>query len=258
MTRVAPAPAVQPVDADRLARQLSDGLQTMGVSVSPEAQRRLLDFASLMLRWNRTFNLTAIREPEQVVQRHLIDSLSIKPLLDRLRPGRGLHVVDVGTGPGLPGIPLAIADDGLLCTLVESSGKKAAFLRQCVGSLGLSSVQVRHDRIEAVRAESLLHGPADVIVSRAFSSVRHLLDVSTALIHSQTTVIAMKGPGAAEEIDALEKALKSDSLGAYGMAWRNSHVIRREPVLLPGSTAQRVAIVIAPCSPADPVSLNAA
>ena len=125
-----------------LRQRLADGLATLGLD--PALAAPLLDYLALLLRWNRTYNLTAIRDPEEMVTRHLLDSLAMHPFV---QPGA---LADLGTGPGLPGIPLAITHPGLQVTLVESNGKKCRFMREAVRRLGLANARVAEGRAEAL------------------------------------------------------------------------------------------------------------
>src|SRR5690606_37119726 len=123
---------------ESLRQRLADGLASLGLDAALSAP--LLDYLALLLRWNRTYNLTAIRDPDEMVTRHLLDSLAMQPFV---RPGA---LADLGTGPGLPGIPLAIARPDVQVTLVESNGKKARFLREAVRQLKLGNARVVESR----------------------------------------------------------------------------------------------------------------
>ena len=121
---------------------LARGARELGLELGVEAQQQLLAFIDLLAKWNKTYNLTAVRDPEQMVARHLLDSLSILPYLDAAR------VLDIGTGAGLPGIPLALARPGLRVTLLDSNAKKIRFITQAVHELGLDNIEVVHTRVE--------------------------------------------------------------------------------------------------------------
>jgi len=116
--------------------QLAAGLEQMGLPLEPERQRRLIDYLALLYKWNRAYNLTAVRDPRQAVSRQLLDSLSILPLV------AGPRVLDLGTGPGLPGVPLAIVRPQWHFTLLDSNLKKCRFLRQVQLELGLENLEV--------------------------------------------------------------------------------------------------------------------
>jgi 16S rRNA (guanine527-N7)-methyltransferase len=164
-------------------RQLAAGLQQMGIALDAAQQRRLLAYLALLQKWNRVFNLTAVRDPAQMVSRQLLDSLSILPWI------HGYRVLDVGTGAGLPGIPLAIALPDVAFTLLDANGKKTRFVQQAAAELGLGNVSVVHGRIEALRdAEGF-----DVITSRAFASLADFLNATLHLLADGGRWLAMKG-----------------------------------------------------------------
>ena len=141
--------------------QLHRGLSALRIDLPQGGGARLLQYLALLSKWNRAYNLTAIREPARLVSHHLLDSLSVLPHLS------GPAIVDVGSGPGLPGIPLAVARPDWSVTLIDSNHKKAAFLRQVVIELKLQNVEVITDRVERWEPS----GPIDVAISRAFSDL---------------------------------------------------------------------------------------
>ena len=164
------------------------------LSLAPAQAEQLAAFAQMLLRWNATYNLTAIDEPHGVLTHHLLDSISIVPTLTRLRPGGAAHVLDVGSGGGLPGIPLAIVLPGWHFTLIDKVGKKAAFLTQAKVELQLTNVETIHARVETLNSPVF-----DVIVSRAFSSLGDFVRMSLAALAPGGVWVAMKG---VEAIDA--------------------------------------------------------
>ncbi|KAF1692139.1 16S rRNA (guanine(527)-N(7))-methyltransferase RsmG [Pseudoxanthomonas koreensis] len=175
-----------------LRQRLDDGLAALGLDRALAAP--LLDYLTLLLRWNRTYNLTAIRDPDEMVTRHLLDSLAMHPYV---QPGA---LADLGTGPGLPGIPLAIACPGLRVTLVESNGKKARFLREAVRQLGLG----QRARVAECRAEALDEpGAYAQVTARALDTLAGILEVGGHLLAPQGRLLAMKGVHPAAEIAAL-------------------------------------------------------
>ncbi|MBE2291187.1 MAG: 16S rRNA (guanine(527)-N(7))-methyltransferase RsmG [Xanthomonadaceae bacterium] len=174
-----------------LRQRLDDGLHALGLDLALATP--LLDYLGLLLRWNRTYNLTAIRDPDEMVVRHLLDSLAMHP---HVQPGA---LADLGTGPGLPGIPLAIARPDLQVALVESNGKKARFLREAVRHLKLGNARVLESRAEAV-AEP---GAYAQITARALDTLDGILAVGGHLLAPQGRLLAMKGMHPAEEIAAL-------------------------------------------------------
>ena len=174
-----------------LAEQVGRGLVSMGIAVSPAQRERLAAHLELIAKWNRVHNLTAIRETGQMVTMHLLDSLSILPQLE------GAHAIaDVGTGPGFPGIPVAIVREDAVVTLVESSHKKCAFLQQAKTELALANVTIACERVEHFRPDA----PFDAVVSRAFSDLPDFIAQAGHLVAPGGRLIAMKGVYPFDEI----------------------------------------------------------
>lgn len=171
-----------PVDSrESLRRRLEQGIQTLRLELSVEAISSLLDYLDLLIRWNKAYNLTAVRDPAEMVTRHLLDSLAVLPYV------QGGTVADLGSGAGLPGVPLAIARPGLKVTLVDSNGKKARFLREVARALPLPNV-----RIEQVRVEEL-QGTFDCITARAFASLGDMLAWGGHALAANGVWLALKG-----------------------------------------------------------------
>ena len=172
---------------------LERGLNELALALPADACDRLEEYLALLAKWNRTYNLTAIRDPLEMVSRHLLDSLSVLP---HLPMSAGAALADVGSGAGLPGIPLAIARSEWRVTLNDSSQKKAAFLRQATIELGLSNVEVQEGRVEAWRPAARF----EVVISRAFADLREFIAKCRHLLAAGGTLAAMKGaaPAAAE------------------------------------------------------------
>jgi 16S rRNA (guanine527-N7)-methyltransferase len=176
-----------------LAAALDPGLQAL--HLDPTAlSGPLRDYLALLLRWNRAYNLTAIRDPAEMVTKHLLDALAILPHLACRR------LADIGTGPGLPGIPLALAAPALEVSLIETAGKKARFLREAVRTLGLS------DRVSvyAARAEQVTSAAAhDCLTARAFGTLGQIIEVGGHLLRPGGRLLAMKGRRPEAELAAL-------------------------------------------------------
>ena len=177
-----------------LGPALADGLRALGFTVEAATQERLLDYVALLVKWNRTYNLTAIREPAGMVRQHLLDSLAVLP---HLPAGRSLRLLDVGSGAGLPGIPIALARPQWRVALLDSSAKKAAFLRQAVAELGLANAEVIAMRVEDYRPAL----PYDVAISRAFADLETFVGVACPLLDPAGRLLAMKGAVPAQEIE---------------------------------------------------------
>ena len=192
----------QPHDIAALRPELASGLTALGLNPEAAAGKApladaLLSYMALLLRWNAAYNLTAIREPRDMLVKHLLDSLAMQPHVQGLA-----NLADLGTGPGLPGIPLALATPALAVTLVESNGKKARFLREAVRHLGLTDrVRVLESRAEAV-AEP---GAYAAITARALDRLVGILEVGGHLLAPQGRLLAMKGVNPADEIAELPK-----------------------------------------------------
>ncbi|MBU0620575.1 MAG: 16S rRNA (guanine(527)-N(7))-methyltransferase RsmG [Gammaproteobacteria bacterium] len=166
-----------------LAQQLSDGIAAMGIPVTPEQQQKLLDYLTLLHKWNAVYNLTAIRQPEQMVSHHLLDSLAVLP---HLWPQRWL---DVGCGGGLPGIVLAVMQPEWSFTLLDSNSKKTGFVQQAAIELGLHNVEVRCERVEQWKPGQKFDG----IISRAFADVSDFVSLTRHLLADGGRWAAMKG-----------------------------------------------------------------
>ena len=163
---------------------------------------QLLSYLELLLRWNDTYNLTAIRDPQQMVTRHLLDSLSVMPWIDEG------PLLDAGSGAGLPGIPLAIMRPQLQVTLLDSAGKKIRFLNHVVRSLKLGNIHPVQDRLESWACEK----PPRQIISRAFSDLVVFARASRHLASEETRLLAMKGKHPAGELDSLPAWLRVESI----------------------------------------------
>lgn len=206
-------------DIDTLRPELAAGLDALGLPAALATP--LLAYLALLARWNATYNLTAIRDPRDMVAKHLLDSLAMQPFVRGLRT-----LADLGTGPGLPGIPLAIATPGLQVTLVESNGKKARFLREAARQLGLGNVQVAESRIEAFRPGT----PFDAITARALATLPLILELGGHLPGPAGRLLAMKGVVPDEEIATLPAG------------WRLAAV---HPLRVPGLDAERHLVEVA-------------
>jgi 16S rRNA (guanine527-N7)-methyltransferase len=177
---------------DAAGERLEAGLLDMGIQVSTPQRSALLEYLSLLVRWNKSFNLTAVRDPLAMVDRHLLDSLAILPFVG----GPGRRLIDVGTGAGLPGVPLAIMQLANHVDLLDSNGKKTRFLFQVKTALGLANMAVRHARVESwVPGETY-----DIVVSRAFASLPDMVSCCAHLCDSDTRLLAMKGQEPSDEL----------------------------------------------------------
>ena len=173
--------------------QLRDGLATLGLSLTEKQISRLIGYCALLQKWNRVYNLTAIREPSRFVSHHLLDSLAVLPHLEADR------IIDVGSGAGLPGIPLAIARPEWTVMLLDSNHKRGAFLRQAVAELGLQNSDVHIARAEDWHPP----GRCQVAISRAFSDIGGFVEASRHFLGPEGVFAAMKGVYPHEELAQL-------------------------------------------------------
>ena len=172
------------------------GLSALELDADIEARAKLSQYIALLDKWNRTHNLTAIRDPEQMVTHHLLDSLAV---LAHLPKQARLRVLDIGSGGGLPGIPLAIAKPDWHVVLLDSNHKKAVFLRQAIIELGLTNVEVCAERVQDYGADLLF----DVVISRAFSDLATFATLARRLVAPGGRLVAMKGLFPHEELEQL-------------------------------------------------------
>ncbi|MGE0808889.1 MAG: 16S rRNA (guanine(527)-N(7))-methyltransferase RsmG [Burkholderiaceae bacterium] len=231
-----PAPRQEAAADAGLARQLSAGLDALRLPLSAAVQARLLQYLALLAKWNGVYNLTAIRDPEQMLRQHLLDSLAIvQPLVQRAGGSPPARVFDVGSGGGLPGVVLAVVWPHSQVLLIEPVGKKAAFLRQCQAELQLPNLSVAACRVEQLPAASRLPVP-DLIVCRAFASLADFTIAIAPLSGPETLVAAMKGQRPDDEIAQLPAG------------WTPTETLELQ---VPGLDAHRHLILLRQEAPAD-------
>ena len=187
---------------DSLLDKLAEGLAALPLELNASVQSGLIDYLHLLVKWNRAYNLTAVRQPEQMVTRHLLDSLVIGPYL------QGPRILDVGTGAGLPGIPLALAYPDLHFTLLDSNGKKIRFVTQAVAELGLTNVDVIQSRIEAFQPVCRF----DTITARGYASIEELISLSTRLLADKGQYLIMIGVYPVAVMDAMPTGYRVDAI----------------------------------------------
>lgn len=201
-----------------LQDQLERGIEALQLRLPDNAVRKLQDYLSLLVRWNAAYNLTAVREPEQMVARHLMDSLAVLPFV------QGESLADLGSGAGLPGIPLAIARPDVAVTLIESNGKKARFLREAVRTLALPNVTVEQTRVQDAT------GRFDTVTARAFSRLADMLAWGGHLMAPEGHWLALKGRADRDEIAGVPD---------------NFRVIAIHMLRVPGIDGERCAVELA-------------
>ena len=206
-----------------LADKLAHGVLELGLQMSADVQAKLLNYLQLIAKWNRVHNLTAVRDSDQMVSAHLLDSLAIVP---HLRAG---SVLDVGSGAGLPGIPLALMWPQASITLLDSNHKKAAFLRQAVIELKITNATVVCERVESWQPPQAF----DVVISRAFSDLPEFVRLAGRLCKPDGRVVAMKGIYPNEELAQLPG---------------NFVVEKTLPLKVPGMTAERHLVLLNPAA----------
>ncbi|MFY2610022.1 16S rRNA (guanine(527)-N(7))-methyltransferase RsmG [Achromobacter ruhlandii] len=214
-----------PAGAD-MAGRLSHAFEQLGLQADAAASVKLLDYLAQMQRWNRTYNLTAIRDPRQMLVQHLFDSLAaVGPFSHALgAPGTPAKIYDVGSGGGLPGVVLAVMRPEWSVTCIDAVEKKTAFVRQMTGTLALPNLQARHARIETLEPAG-----CNIVTSRAFASLEDFAMLAGRHVGNDGTLVAMKGKVPDDEIQALH---------ARG-EWQVDHI---QPLQVPELQAERCLI----------------
>lgn len=192
-------------DIDTLKKLLEQNLNQINLTLNEHQINQLIQYISLLYRWNQTYNLTAIRDIEKMIAYHLIDSLAV---LSHLKNNNITKLADIGTGAGLPAYPLAIANPEMKVFLVEANHKRIAFLRQVVIELKLDNVEIVHCRVELAK----LSAQPDGIISRAFSEIKEFISLSKHLGGENCKFFAMKGVYPYEEIASLPEGFVSQEV----------------------------------------------
>lgn len=204
---------------ETLRLQLERGIADLRVTLPDDAVERLLDYRELLERWNSAYNLTAIRDDREMIARHLLDSLTILPYV------HGRSLADLGTGPGLPGIPLAIAEPAREVLMVDSNGKKVRFLREAIRSLKLGNAKALQSRVEDVE------GTFECITARAFASLADMLGWGGHLLAPGGVWLAMKGKHPDDELADVPEGFRVEAIHALAVPGvegeRHLVVIRR-------------------------------
>lgn len=199
--------------AASLLQQVEQGCHDLALTLSAHQQQQLSDYVALLAKWNKVYNLTSVRDINEMVSRHVLDSLTLLPYLC------GYSLLDVGSGGGLPGIPIAIARPDLAITLLDSNSKKTRFLQQAKAELGLDNVTVVHARIEQADLPQF-----DMVTARAFSTIGDIIDLTGRHCHDAGKLLLMKGTYPESELEMINKDFLLSSV----------HVLT-----VPGSDGQR-------------------
>lgn len=217
-----------------LEPQLRAGAAELGLTLTDAQSAQLLAYLDLIQKWNKVYNLTALRDPAEMLSHHLLDSLAVIAPLRRQTEGRAVRLLDVGSGAGLPGVVIAICCPEVQVDCVDTVAKKAAFIQQVATQLMLSNLRGVHARVET------LAGPYDVVCSRAFASLADFVNWSAGTLAEQGVWLAMKGKRPDDEIAALPSAVQVfhvEQLQVPGLAAERCIVWMRQqsPVVAPGA-----------------------
>jgi 16S rRNA (guanine527-N7)-methyltransferase len=206
------------------------GVAELGLALSHKQVADLNTFLQELARWNRVHNLTSVEGEQASIDLHLIDSIAILPIMREFLPTTQVQIADLGSGGGLPAIPIAIAEPNWRISLIEAVRKKAAFLQNVKGKLGLSNASIYSDRVEQVAIQE--PGKYDAVISRAFTSLDRFLDLAEPFLKPGGLVFAMKARRADEELSAISTE-----------RWR---LLADRIVVIPNSTAERRLLVFTP------------
>ena len=200
---------------------LAAGIAQMRLNISPAQQQKLLAYLALLQKWNKTYNLTALRDPAQMVSHHLLDSLTLLPYLAQAQ-----SMIDVGSGGGMPAIPAAICRPDLRITLVDANSKKTSFLRQAAIELGLGNIAVSSSRVEELSDQR-----ADIVTSRAFAELANFVQLTRHLLGDNGHWAAMKGVYPAEEIFRLPPDIQAYQIDKIHVPTLNAerHIVLLRP-----------------------------
>ncbi|MFT4808010.1 MAG: 16S rRNA (guanine527-N7)-methyltransferase [Paraglaciecola sp.] len=208
----------QPILENELLAVLKNSLKKCELVVTEEQQQQLIQYVLMVHKWNKAYNLTSVRDPQQMVIKHIVDSIVVAPFLDKN------HYIDVGTGPGLPGIPLAIMCPDKYFILLDSLGKRVRFMKQVAYELKIDNIEPVQSRVEDFVTDIKIDG----VLSRAFASLKDMLHWCQHLVDSQGIFLALKGQLSTDELDGLplefilQEIIKLDVPGLEG----ERHIIK--------------------------------
>ncbi len=205
---------------DALLQRLQQGLADLQLNLTLHQQQLLLQYVSMMMKWNKAYNLSAIRDPLEAIDKHIIDSLTLLPML-----GNEQDYLDIGAGAGLPGIPLAIVKPDINITLVDSNGKKTRFIQQAIASLGLNNTRVMQSRIEQLPLDIKF----DIVMARALATLEQMLIWLGPRLQADRKLLAMKGVFPEEELSQVPKGYTVSAVTALAV---------------PGNAVSRHAVIV--------------
>lgn len=207
---------------DPCALLLRRGSRELGLDITESEHDSMLAYLALLIKWNRTYNLTAVRDPEAMVVRHLLDSLAIAPLVD------GQRMIDVGSGAGLPGVPLAILNPAREVHLLDSNSKKTRFLFQVKTALRLDNMVVHHQRVESFKPSQAY----DVVLSRAFAGLPDMVACCEHLLKPDGVFLAMKGVYPQDELEAVKSLCTIEAVQSVVVPDldEHRHLVRMKPL----------------------------
>ena len=195
------------IDTAKLNDILMQGSESLSLTLSSQQAEKLVGYVERIDKWNKAYNLTSVRDPEQMMVKHILDSIVVAPFID------GKRIIDVGTGPGLPGIPLSVMLPDSSFTLLDSLGKRVRFMKQCAFELGLNNVTPVHSRVEDHKPDQ----PYDIVLSRAFASLKDMLHWCEHLVDSSGVFVALKGQFPQSEIDEVSDHFRIESVKALSV-----------------------------------------
>ena len=195
------------IDTAKLNDILMQGSEALSLTLSAQQAEKLVGYVERIDKWNKAYNLTSVRDPEQMMVKHILDSIAVAPFID------GKRIIDVGTGPGLPGIPLSVMLPDSSFTLLDSLGKRVRFMKQCAFELDLNNVTPVHSRVEDHKPDQ----PYDIVLSRAFASLKDMLHWCEHLVDSSGVFVALKGQFPQSEIDEVSDHFRIESVKALSV-----------------------------------------
>jgi len=198
---------VSRIDTAKLNDILMQGSDALSLAVSAQQAEKLIGYVERIDKWNKAYNLTSVRDPEQMMVKHILDSIAVAPFIE------GKRIIDVGTGPGLPGIPLSVMLPESSFTLLDSLGKRVRFMKQCAFELDLKNVTPVHSRVEDHKPDH----PYDIVLSRAFASLKDMLHWCEHLVDSSGVFVALKGQFPQSEIDEVSDHFRIESVKALSV-----------------------------------------